>query len=87
MLKHPVSHYFCHNIWITTSGCGHEPAIKYGMEVIGPECVLHAMDYPYQQSSDEMAVSDRLGISGTQKKILMQTNAEAVFRIQARFTW
>jgi predicted TIM-barrel fold metal-dependent hydrolase len=80
-LKHPVSHYFRNNIWITTSGVGWEPAIKFCMEAMGPERVLYAMDYPYQQSSDEVAVYDRLAISDAQKKMLMQTNAEQVFRI------
>jgi predicted TIM-barrel fold metal-dependent hydrolase len=80
-LKHLVSHYFQNNIWITTSGCGHEPAIKYCMDVMGPERVLYAMDYPYQQSSDEVAVYDRMDISDAHKKMLMQSNAEYVFRL------
>jgi predicted TIM-barrel fold metal-dependent hydrolase len=80
-LKHPVSHYFRNNIWITTSGVGWEPAIKFCMEAMGPDRVLYAMDYPYQQSSDEVAVYDRLGISDEHKKMLMQTNAEHVFRL------
>ena len=80
-LKHPVSYYFHNNIWITTSGVGWEPAIKFCMEVMGPERVLYAMDYPYQQSSDEVAVYDRLAISQEQKVMLMQTNAEHVFNL------
>lgn len=80
-LKHPVSHYFHNNIWITTSGCAWEPGIKFCMDVMGPERVLYAMDYPYQQSSDEVAVYDRMDISAEHKKMLMQTNAEHVFRL------
>ncbi len=80
-LKHPVSHYFHNNVWITTSGVGWGPAVKFCMEVMGPERVLYAMDYPYQQSSDELAVYDRLDISPAHKKLLMQTNAEQVFRL------
>lgn len=80
-LKHPVSHYFRNNIWVTTSGVGWEPAIKFCMDVMGPDRVLYAMDYPYQQSSDEVAVYDRLDLSAEHKKMLMQGNAEAVFRL------
>jgi len=80
-LKHPVSYYFQNNIWITTSGVGWEPAIKFCMEVMGPERVIYAMDYPYQQSSDELAGYDRMDISDEHKKMLMQTNAENVFRL------
>jgi predicted TIM-barrel fold metal-dependent hydrolase len=80
-LKHPVSHYFRTNIWITTSGVGWEPAIKFCMDVLGPDRVLYAMDYPYQQSSDELAAYDRMDLSPEHKTMLMQTNAEAVFRL------
>lgn len=80
-LRHPVSHYFRNNIWITTSGVGWEPAIKFCMDVLGPERVLYAMDYPYQQSSDEVAAYDRMDLSPAHKKMLMQENAERVFRL------
>lgn len=80
-LKHPVSHYFHNNIWVTTSGVGWEPAVKFCMDVMGPERVLYAMDYPYQQSSDELATYDRMAIPDAHKKMLMQTNAETVFRL------
>jgi predicted TIM-barrel fold metal-dependent hydrolase len=46
-----------------------------------PERVLYAMDYPYQQSSDEVAAYDAMNLSLSHKKMLMQTNAESVFRI------
>ncbi|MXO97777.1 amidohydrolase family protein [Altererythrobacter xixiisoli] len=81
-LKHPVSYYFQNNIWITTSGCGWEPAIKFCMEVLGPDRVLYAMDYPYQQSSDEVASYDRMAISPAHKKLLMEDNARKVFRLK-----
>jgi len=48
---------------------------------MGPERVIYAMDYPYQQSSDELAGYDRMDISDEHKKMLMQTNAENVFRL------
>jgi predicted TIM-barrel fold metal-dependent hydrolase len=39
------------------------------------------MDSPYQQSSDEVAAYDAMDLSPEHKKMLMQTNAEAVFRL------
>jgi predicted TIM-barrel fold metal-dependent hydrolase len=80
-LKHPVSHYFLNNVWVTTSGVGWEPAVKFCMDVLGPDRVLYAMDYPYQQSSDEVAEYDRMAISTDHKRMLMQSNAEAVFKL------
>jgi predicted TIM-barrel fold metal-dependent hydrolase len=80
-LQHPVSYYFKNNIWITTSGVAWEPAIKFCMEQLGPERVLYAMDYPYQQSYDEVAAYDRMQLSPEHKKMLMEDNARAVFRL------
>ena len=80
-LKHKISHYFRTNIWITTSGMAWEPAIRFCQDVLGPERVLYAMDYPYQVSADEVASYDALNIPPEHKKMLMQTNAESVFRL------
>lgn len=81
-LEHPVSYYFKNNIWITTSGVGWEPAIKFCQEVMGPDRVIYAMDYPYQQSYDEVAAYDRMQMSDEDKKLLMEDNARHVFRIR-----
>jgi len=80
-LQHPVSHYFHNNIWVTTSGVGWEPAIRFCMDVMGPDRVLYAMDYPYQQSSDEVAAYDRMDLSPEHKAMLMQHNAERLFNL------
>jgi predicted TIM-barrel fold metal-dependent hydrolase len=82
-LQHPVSYYFHNNIWITTSGVAWEPAIKFCMDVLGPERVLYAMDYPYQQSYDEVAAYDRMDIAPDLKKMLMEDNARRVFNLPA----
>jgi predicted TIM-barrel fold metal-dependent hydrolase len=81
-LRHKISDYFKKNIWITTSGQGWEPSVKFCMHVLGPERVIYAMDYPYQQSADEVAAYDAFDVSAEHKKMLMQTNAEHVFRLK-----
>ena len=80
-LQHPVSHYFRNNIWITTSGVAWEPAIRFCMEVLGPERVLYAMDYPYQFVPSEVTVSDELPMTPADKKKYFQSNAEKLFKI------
>jgi predicted TIM-barrel fold metal-dependent hydrolase len=81
-LRRKISDYFKSNIWITTSGQGWEPSVKFCMDVLGAERVIYAMDYPYQQSADEVAAYDTFDISPEHKKMLMQTNAEQVFRLK-----
>jgi predicted TIM-barrel fold metal-dependent hydrolase len=81
-LLHPASHYFRNNIWVTTSGNGWEEGIKFCQQVLGPDRVIYAMDYPYQQSSDEVAAYDRMDMTPEVKAMLMEGNAKRVFRIR-----
>jgi hypothetical protein len=39
------------------------------------------MDYPYQVSKDEVDAYDRMQMPAAHKRMLMQTNAERVFRL------
>ena len=48
-------------------------------EVLGPDRVLYAMDYPWQFEADEVRAHDALLLSLEEKKALMQTNAERLF--------
>jgi len=69
------------NVYVTNSGVAWRPAIMLCHEVMGPEHVLYAMDYPYQFVAEEVAVSDNLPMSAEDKKKYFQTNAEKLFRI------
>lgn len=81
-LLHPASHYFRTNLWVTTSGLAWEDGIRFCQQVLGPDRVIYAMDYPYQQSSDEVAAYDRMDMTPEVKKMLMEGNAKQVFRIR-----
>jgi len=59
-VKKLPSDYMKENFYITTSGLPWAPAITMAQSVLGIDRVLYAMDYPYQQSSDEVAVYDAM---------------------------
>ena len=80
-LQRKPSDYVRENIWVTTSGMAWEPPILYSQSVLGMDRVLYAMDYPYQFVPEEVAVTDNLPISDTDKKKLYETNAIKVFNI------
>jgi len=73
------SDYLRENVWITTSGMAWPPAIMFCREVLGPDRVLYAMDYPYQYAPEEVSTQDGLPLDDTAKKAFFQTNAEHVF--------
>ena len=76
------SDYLRDNVWVTTSGMAWAPAIMFCREVLGPDRVLYAMDYPYEFELDEVRVHDQLPIGFAEKKALYQTNAEHVFGLR-----
>ena len=82
-LKLKPSEYMRRNVYVTTSGMAWEPPILYAQSVLGHDRVLYAMDYPYQFVPEEVAVTDNLPISAAEKRLLYQSNAESVFRLDA----
>lgn len=78
-LQLKVSEYFRRNIWLTTSGMPWAPPIMYAREVVGPDRLMYAMDYPYQYLAEEVRMQDALPLSMEEKKQFFQDNAIGVF--------
>jgi 5-carboxyvanillate decarboxylase len=75
------SDYLRENVWVTTSGMPWAPAILFCRDVLGPDHVMYAMDYPYQYELDEVRDQDALPLSPDEKRQFFQTNAERVFAL------
>jgi 5-carboxyvanillate decarboxylase len=80
-LKKKVSEYLRDNFYITNSGVAWEPAIRFTQETLGVNNVLYAMDYPYQETPEEVVYLDAMKMDAATKKKFFQTNAEAVFNL------
>jgi 2,3-dihydroxybenzoate decarboxylase len=80
-LDKTIADYMRENVYVTTSGMAWAPAITFTQEVLGPDRVLYAMDYPYEYEADEVRAHDLLDIPDETKKRLMQSNAERVFKL------
>ena len=78
------SEYLRENVWVTTSGMPWSPSIMLCRDVLGPDRVLYAMDYPWRFEADEVRAHDSLLLSLEDRKALMQTNAERLFALAAR---
>jgi 2,3-dihydroxybenzoate decarboxylase/5-carboxyvanillate decarboxylase len=72
---------FRQNFWITNSGVDHAPALKYAIEVLGPERVLWAIDYPYEAMPPSVAFMNQVDIADEDRARIFHRNAEALFRI------
>jgi 2,3-dihydroxybenzoate decarboxylase/5-carboxyvanillate decarboxylase len=76
------SEIFKRNFWITTSGVEHTPALKYCIDVLGPDRILWAIDYPYQPSKPATAWMNGADISPAHKEMIFHGNAERIFKIE-----
>jgi len=76
------SEVFKRNFWITTSGVEHTPALKYCIDVLGPDRVLWAIDYPYQPSPPAVKWLNEADISKEHKEMIYHKNAERIFHIK-----
>jgi len=75
------SDVFKRNFWITTSGVEHTPALKYCIDVLGPDRVMWAIDYPYQPSKPATDWMNGADISAKDKELVFHGNAERIFHI------
>lgn len=80
-LQRQISDYLRENIYVTSSGFGWEPAIRFAQQVLGIDRVLYAMDYPYEYEADEVRAMDSMDIPLADKKKFFQTNAERIFKL------
>ena len=80
-LKKKPSDYFRENIYATNSGVAWAPPIRFMQEVMGPERVLFAQDYPYQYLAEEVAALDDMQMSAQNKTLFFQGNAERIFKL------
>jgi 5-carboxyvanillate decarboxylase len=75
------SEYLRSNVWLTTSGMPWAPAIMFCREVIGPDRVMYAMDYPYEYTPEEVTMQEELPLGATAKRAFFQGIAEQVFAL------
>jgi 2,3-dihydroxybenzoate decarboxylase len=80
-LKKKASEYLRDNFYITNSGVGWEPAIKFTQATVGADNTLYAMDYPYQCEASEVIALDAMDMDLPLKRKFFQTNAETVFKL------
>ena len=80
-LKKKPPDYSRENIYATNSGVAGAPPIRFMQEVMGPDRVLYAQDYPYQYLVEEVAALDEMAMSAENKKLFFQTNAERIFKL------
>lgn len=76
------SDYFREHFVITTSGSNWAPAVRFCQEVLGPEKVLFAVDYPFEDGIATVRQADAIPMPARERELFFHANAERVFRIR-----
>ncbi|WP_217430230.1 amidohydrolase family protein [Sphingomonas bacterium] len=80
-LERRPSEYFRSNFYMTTSGMNTDPPLKFCLDMFGPERIMFAIDYPYEQTSDAVPFIKAASLDDAARRKIMYENAEALFRI------
>jgi len=80
-LKKTPSQYVKDNFLITTSGMNAHPVLKYCHEVLGPDRIMFAIDYPYQESMEAANFMNSAPLPAADCEKIGHGNAERVFHI------
>jgi 5-carboxyvanillate decarboxylase len=75
------SEYFKSNFMITTSGMNWNPVLEFCVNVVGPDNIMFAVDYPYQETPEAVRFMDAAPLSEADRAKIYHGNAERVFRI------
>lgn len=79
--KKPLPHYMQNNLYVTTSGNFHTPALKNVIEEMGAEKVLFSTDYPFETVKDAAEWFDNADISEQQRQAIGRDNARRLFNL------
>lgn len=75
------SEYFQDNFVITTSGVCSNPALVHSLEVLGPDKIFFAADFPYESVEEAITFMDNVPIAEEDRLKIYQTNSEKLFRL------
>ncbi len=81
-LRRKPSDYFRENFAITTSGVNWMPALELCLKVLGPDNIMWAVDYPYQETMEAVKWLDDAQLPADVKDKLFYRNAERIFRLR-----
>ena len=80
-LQRLPSEYFRSNFWITTSGMMSNPPLEFCLGLFGPERVLFAIDYPFEQTAEAVPFIHAAPLDAEARRLITHANAEALFGI------
>lgn len=82
-LKKTPSQYVKDNFVITTSGMNDHKVLKYCNDALGPDNIIFAIDYPYQESVEAANFMNSAPLPEADVEKIAHATSEKIFRIAA----
>lgn len=79
--QHKIFHYLKSNIFVTTSGMFHTPALQHAISTIGLDNIMYSVDYPYEDAKQASQWFNDLELSQQDKEQIAFKNFERIFSI------
>ena len=80
-LQRLPSEYFRSNFHITTSGMSTNPPLEFALSMFGPDRIMFAIDYPYEQTDETVSFIRAAPLSAEVMRKITHENAAQLFKI------
>lgn len=80
-LRRLPGEYIREHLWVTTSGMNYWHQLEMTLKVLGPDRVLYATDYPFEEQGEAVSMVEAMPLSPAQKHALFDGNAAKVFKL------
>ena len=82
-LNRSITDTFRQNVYVTPSGIFDYPQLKFCMEVLGADRIIHSVDCPFISNEDAKPFLENAPISDEEKEKIAHGNAESLFNLCA----
>lgn len=80
-LNRTVTETFKQNVYVTPSGIFDYPQLKFCVEVLGADRIIHSVDCPFISNEGAVPFIEKAPISEREKELIAYKNAETLFKI------
>ncbi len=80
-LERTITETFKENVYVTPSGIFDYPQLRFCMDVLGVDRIIHSVDYPFILNDDALSFVENASITEYEKELIAYKNAEKLFKM------
>ncbi len=80
-LDRTITETFKDNIYVTPSGIFDYPQLRFCLDVLGADRIIHSVDYPFILNDEALAFIENAPITKSEKELIAYKNAKRLFGI------